>query len=167
MKLNFNLNYIHILLLANNWQVGNLQAIDRSLVHHRAEIAAQKKRTMRVCNSTCRLAARSDTQNNRLLVFGILSSNIALTRLAIERNPDEATVASIELFKSDYMTGGAMNFDQPFSRTDATMPFLASYIAGARSTVASHTVRSAVVTLCYRNLERQLREATGTVYRIR
>ncbi len=166
MKLNFNLNFILILLLINIWQVRNLQAIAHSMVRQHDTPAEQKKRTMRVCNSKVRFSRESDTQNNRLLVFGILSPNVELTELALDRDIAGATFASIERFETIY-TGSTtvdgvtivkMDFDHPFSRTDVTLPFLAAYMASARPTMASHAIRSAVTTLCYRDARRRARK---------
>jgi hypothetical protein len=168
MKFNFNLNFILILMLVNIWQIGCLQAADRdrNMARIHDTLAAQKKRTMRVCNSICRLSHSSDTQNNHLLVFGILSSNIKLVELALNRDIAGATVASIERFETIY-TGSTvvdgvaieqMNFERPFARSFVTMPFLATYMASARPTIASHAISSVVRTLCWRDAARRARK---------
>lgn len=163
MQLNFNLNLIFILLLINIFKMGNLWALDRSVITYRIELAEQKKRTMRVCNSKVRLSHTSDTPNNRLLIFGILSSNVELTERALACDIAGATTASIERFETIYtgttMVDGVavvqMNFERPFSRASVTMPFLATYMSHARPTVASYAISSAVRTLCWRDAARR------------
>lgn len=164
MKLNFNLNLILIFLIINIYKIS--WTVDHSVINYRAELAEQRKRTMRVCNSKIRFSRASDTQNNRLLVFGILSPNVELTELALDRDTAGATFASIELFETIYtgattvdgVTTVKIDFEHPFSRTDVTLPFLAAYMASARPTAASHAIRSAVTTLCYRDAMRRARK---------
>jgi len=156
-----------MLLLVNICQIRELRAMyrDRSTIRSYDTPAEQKRHTMRVCNSTVRFSRASDTQNNRLLVFGILSSNTELTKLALNRDLTGATMAGIEYFETIYTTTvmgdvavTKIDFERPFSRSYVTLPSLAVHMAGARPTVASHAIRSAVVTLCYRDVARRARK---------
>lgn len=99
------------------------------------------KRTLKVCNSICWFEHTSDTQNNRLLLFGVLTSNVELVHKALARHTRHSLASvRVERFKTIHRELGYIDCEVPLVMVNQKVIDIAEHIAKARVSRASYAI---------------------------
>ena len=99
------------------------------------------KRTLKVCNSICLFEHTSDTQNNKLLLFGVLTSNVELVHKALARHPRHSLASvRVERFETIHRELGCIDCEVPLVMVNQKVIDIAEHIAKARVSRASYAI---------------------------